>query len=141
MAQILVDVDDLLIGARKSIASEIRDYLVSKFEFGKWDYRKGDYLGRTIEQLPDRIVVHQQKYILENLQPISVAKGRRSNPTDDLTPAERKAFITGTYQLGWVSRETRAEGTGAASILSSKVNSPTVQDFKPRRIFKDRLMP
>ena len=41
---------------------------------------------------------------------------------------ETKAFATSVYQLSWIAKESRPKVSGTASLLSSQVNSPTVED-------------
>ena len=97
--------------------------------FGKWERGAGDFLGRSLTQLSDRINVCQQKYILENTHPIKVARGRLSQGDVMLSPAEKAAVTTLVYQINWVGRETRPDVAGTASLLASRVTNQTVSDL------------
>ena len=46
-----------------------------------------------------------------------------------LVGGEVAAFRSLAYKLQWVGRETRAEAAGAAAILATKVNAPSVKDL------------
>eukprot|EP00959_Pyramimonas_sp_CCMP1952_P008070 168909-Pyramimonas_sp.AAC.1 len=75
---VLLEVDDFFIG---STATEdrkwLRDRLESRFKFGKYrDCGAGpvDFAGRRITIGPKRAAVDMEKYILEEMRPLSVAR-------------------------------------------------------------------
>ena len=125
----LIDVDDLLLSSEPGEAKLLREKLAKRFVFGKWQHGSGDFIGRSLRQLDDRILVHQEKYILENLQPVKLARGRVSQKDSLLSSVERAAFTTLVYQLNWVARESRPDVAGTASLMASKVSCPTVEDL------------
>eukprot|EP00959_Pyramimonas_sp_CCMP1952_P290346 6072728-Pyramimonas_sp.AAC.1 len=87
---ILLGVDDFFIASSPpEVRQQVRVMLESRFRFGKYrDLRASPvgYAGRRITQTPQRSTV-QEKYILEELRPLSMAHGRlrrqgtQSDPT------------------------------------------------------------
>ena len=57
----------------------LRKQLTDRFHFGKGDEDEAEYAGRRIRCTEDCIYVDQSKYIIEQVQPIQLPKGRRSN--------------------------------------------------------------
>ena len=129
ISQVLIDVDDLLLASEPGESKALKEKLSERFIFGKWESRAGDFIGRSLKQLSDRCLVNQEKYILENIHPVKLGRGRLTQREALLNPAERAAFTTLVYQINWVARETRPDVAGTASLLASKVGAPTVDDL------------
>ena len=91
---------------------------MSAFKFGKWVSSEGDFLGRHIKQLDDRIVIDQEKYILKNIRGVEVPRGRRGQLDLPATESEKRAFATTVYHINWVAKEVRPEVAGAAFLLA-----------------------
>jgi hypothetical protein len=66
---VLLDVDDMLFSADPVERQRFQSHLRSKYQFGKWVYDEGDFIGRRLKHLGDRVLVDQEKYILENIRP------------------------------------------------------------------------
>ena len=128
IAQILVEVDDFIISAHPSYHSHLKQLLTKRFHFGKWEDDKAEYAGRFISCKEDRIEVDQSKYILEQIHPVLLPKGRRQQSSDDLTPSEFEAFRSLIYRINWVGKETRPEVSGTASLMASKLKQAKVKD-------------
>ncbi|CAE7227094.1 unnamed protein product [Symbiodinium sp. CCMP2456] len=129
-AQVLVEVDDFIVSTDPTIRDEVRSAFEARFKFGKWDRDQADYAGRRVRVLDDRILVDQdqEKYILEQLQPIHLAKGRRSAKDQKLLPDEFAAFRSMIYRISWVGKECRPEMCGLSSIMASRLDRATVDD-------------
>eukprot|EP00439_Symbiodinium_sp_Y106_P059202 s5068_g8.t1 len=127
-AQVLVEVDDFIVSTEPRIRDEIRQQFEARFHFGKWELDSADYAGRRVRVLQDKILVDQEKYILEQLQPISLAKGRRAHKDEGLLPEEHTAFRSMIYRISWVGKECRPEMCGLASIMASRLDQATVSD-------------
>ena len=124
----LIDVDDPILSLTPSRAEAFRTAICKRFVFGKWKRGESDFAGRRLRQRPDRILVDQEKYILEELRPLVLERGRASQKDSPLTPAEQAGFRSMVYQLIWVAKETRPEASGAASLLASRLPTATVAD-------------
>ena len=72
--------------------------------------------------------MHQEKYILEKLHPIKLAKGRFSERSSSLTEDEFETFRSSLYKVNWVGHQTRPEAAGIVSILASRLKNATVHD-------------
>ncbi|CAE7202644.1 unnamed protein product [Symbiodinium sp. CCMP2456] len=127
-AQVLIEVDDFIISAMDKIKAKIRKMFEQRFTFGKWEDDEAEYAGRQIRVLGDRILVDQQKYITEQIQPVMLNKGRRSEKESPLTDEEFAAFRSAIYKVNWVAKESRPEVAGMASILASKLKNATIED-------------
>ena len=75
-----------------------------------------------------KVVVDQEKYILEEVQPLRFRPGRLSNKTNVLEASEFKDLRSLIYKLNWVGRETRPEVSGVASILASRLKDASAWD-------------
>eukprot|EP00959_Pyramimonas_sp_CCMP1952_P465348 9488138-Pyramimonas_sp.AAC.1 len=128
----LLEVDDFMIGsANEEARSWLRRLLESRFKFGKYrDCHAGsvDFAGRRVTFSDSKIVVDQEKYILEEVRPLSMAKGRMSDKSAPLGPDEFKALRSLVYKFNWVGRESRPEAAGIASILASRLKNATIYD-------------
>ena len=128
VAQILVEVDDFIIAAQKNHYGSIKESLTNRFKFGKWEESEAEYAGRHIKCTPDCIYVDQSKYIIEQIHPVALQKGRRTQKNSQLTAAEFNALRSLTFKFNWLWRETRPEAAGLASIMASRLPNATIED-------------
>ena len=129
IAQILVEVDDFIIAAHPSYHAKLKQVLTQRFHFGKWEDDRAEYAGRSISCQEDKIEVDQSKYILEQIHPIILPKGRRQHSSDNLSPSEFEAFRSLIYRINWVGKETRPEVSGTASLMASKLKQAKIKDI------------
>ena len=134
VGQFLMDVDDFNVSAVPQELDRVKKDLMSKCTFGKWLEKEGDFifLGRHLKQLEDRALVDQEKYILESLRVVDLARGRRSEHNAPASPSETRSFAILVYQLNWVEKESRPEVVGVSSMLASHVVNPTIAFGEPR---------
>ena len=107
-AMILSEVDDLAPVHPKD-AQDLQSLLTGRFTFGKFqmvDAQGAQYIGRRIRGLPDQFLVDQEKYILEQLAPLKLAKGRAADKSSPRNTQEKVAYRSLTYKVSWVARET-----------------------------------
>ena len=128
VAQIMVEVDDFIVAAISSYFEELKKSLTTRFHFGKWEDNDAEYAGRAVKCLPDRILIDQEKYILEQIFPLNLAKSRKGQPDSILEKEEFEAFRSLIYKLNWVGRETRPEVAGTASIMASRLPQAKIRD-------------
>eukprot|EP00959_Pyramimonas_sp_CCMP1952_P285973 5979705-Pyramimonas_sp.AAC.1 len=92
----LLEVDDFFIGSADQASRDwLRRVLESRFKFGKYrDCQAGavDFAGRRITVAPDKAVIDMEKYILEEIRPLSMSKGRLARKDSPLEPHEFKAL-------------------------------------------------
>ena len=127
-AMILVEVDDLNVAARSDVKEWILKELSERFLFGKMEHDEADFAGRHVKVLPDRIEMHQEKYILEKIQPVKMTPGRKAEKADQLTSEEFELFRSMLYRIAWVTHQTRPEAAGVVSILASRLKEATIHD-------------
>eukprot|EP00959_Pyramimonas_sp_CCMP1952_P235039 4911475-Pyramimonas_sp.AAC.1 len=109
---LLIEVDDIAAHGNY-IHDEKMRCLQQRFRFGKWKTiygSEGDYAGRTIQQHKDYgFHIHQAKFVVERLSPISIPKGRKSNKNDPTTDGEQSQLRAVWGGVNWVQRETRPD--------------------------------
>lgn len=75
----LLEVDDFIIGAHSEYQCELDTKLKERFQFGKFAFGNESYAGREIVVKEDRIDITQERYILEQLHPVPLSKGRKKD--------------------------------------------------------------
>ena len=128
MAHILVEVDDFIVSSRHDFYDVLKDKLMSRFTFGKWEENKAEYAGRFVDCKDDRILIDQAKYITEQIFPINLAKSRRGQHDSELTKEEFESFRSPGLQaeLGWPrdtsrgSRHSFHYGKSSTSCFDSR---------------------
>ena len=74
LQMVMIEVDDFLIGSvGRDDMHDLKDQLSARFQFGKYreiDESGAEFAGRRVRCLHDRVTVDQEKYILEELQPM-----------------------------------------------------------------------
>lgn len=129
IAMVWIEVDDINIGNIEEYQQELRDAMESRFAFGKWEHSEADFAGRHVQVLEDRVLLNQEKYILEKIIPVKTAKGRLGDKTQLLSEDEFEQYRSLLYKINWVARQTRPEAAGAVSILSSRLRKATIHDL------------
>ena len=129
-AQILVEVDDFIIAAKEDFYPILQKKLTERFTFGKWDENEAEYAGRHVKCCGGHIEVEQSKYIIEQIHPIQLPRGRRQDKESALRPEEFEALRSLVYKVNWVARETRPEASGLASLMASKLPHATISDIQ-----------
>ena len=127
-AQVLIEVDDFIISCDDAVREPLRKQFETRFQFGKWEDGEAEYAGRFVKVTPDRILLHQEKYINEQIFPVALSKGRRSQKDSLLTQEEFQSFRSAVYKVNWVAKETRPEVCGTASLMASRLTKATVDD-------------
>lgn len=70
LAMVLIEVGDINdIGVVKEYQQELQQAMEERFTFGKWEHGEADFAGRHVKVLEDRVLLDQQKYILEKIFP------------------------------------------------------------------------
>ena len=128
IAQVMIEVDDFIIAAVPAHYNLLHKQLTERFTFGKWECDEAEYAGRHIRCTPDCIFIDQAKYIIEQLSPIKLAKGRRQQKDSKLNAEEFNLLRSLTFKCNWLGRETRPEAAGLASIMASRLPHATVED-------------
>ena len=129
IAMVLIEVDDINIGCVKAYQEELRAAMEKRFVFGKWEHGEADFAGRHVKVLSDKVILSQEKYILEKIMPLKVAKGRLSNKSALLQEDEFEHYRSLLYKIDWVAHQTRPEAAGVVSILSSRLKRASIHDL------------
>ncbi|CAK0863095.1 unnamed protein product [Prorocentrum cordatum] len=120
-ALVVIEVDDLIVSCEPSYESELKKLLTSRFHFGKLQVGEAEYAGRRIRQQPDgRILVDQEKYILEQVRPMRLDKERVKCPEELLDAGELRDYRGLVAKILWAARQSRPDVSGSASMLSAE---------------------
>ena len=90
---ILIEVDDFVIGAKRSQETEFQQMFQAAFCFGKWQKREVSYAGRRIPQRDQYVFVDQEQYILEKFQPVPLPEKRQKDRRVDCHEFEQVARL------------------------------------------------
>lgn len=129
VAFVLIEVDDLNIAATPEYFELLRTKLTERFKFGKWEFGEADFAGRHVKFESDRVLMDQEKYILEKLHTIKAPKGHYNNKEQQLTGDLFEQYRSMLYRVNWLAHQTRPEAAGAVSILSSRLNKASLYDL------------
>ena len=128
-AMVLIEVDDINVGATEDYAEELAQCMKNRFVFGKWEHQEADFAGRRVKVCEDRVLFDQEKYIIEKLHPVKLAKGRASQHDSLLDGEEFESFRSLLYRVNWIAHQTRPEASGVVSLLSSRLKNASVHDL------------
>ena len=128
-ALVLVEVDDLNLATTSDYGSWLEEQLNNKFVFGKWERKEADFAGRHVKQMDDKILMSQEKYIVEKLQQVKVPKGKASCKEELLDSELFEEYRSMLYRVSWLSHQTRPEACGIVSILSTRLNRASIYDL------------
>lgn len=129
VAMVLIEVDDINIASAPGYLDELRESMQNRFCFGKWEQDSADFAGRTVTVLEDKVLMHQEKYIVEKLQTLKLPKGMRFDHSSLLTDDLFESYRSMLYRVNWLAHQTRPEASGIVSILSSRLKSASVHDL------------
>ena len=131
---LVVEVDDLFaVGGSEFYAN--LEKLRQRFQFGKFVFLQEEnqgasFNGRRIRQTPDcGFLIDMEKFVDERLNPVELEKGRKSQPEDLATEAEKNATRAAVGSLTWAAKEGRPDAAVIASMTASRLNRLTVQDI------------
>ena len=136
---ILLATDDLISGGTTQHWT-LMEELKSKYKFGKWDYDKGRFCGKDLQQHSDFSIVISQQYYVE-LKCKDRFQIKRGSPNDQkCTEEEIKALRGKVGILSWLAKETRVDLAGGVALLMQSFPYPTIGDLKNcNKILKDAL--
>ena len=129
VAMMLLEVDDFNIATAPEYTEELHSQLNERFVFGKWEYGSADFAGRTVSFEKDRVIMTQEKYIVEKLHQIKLAKGMLGDKSSSLPSDLFEEYRSMLYKVSWLAHQTRPEAAGIVSLLSSRLNKATIHDL------------
>ena len=125
----VVHVDDFLHIGRKYFYSHVVEKLREAFKVGSMGKQAFAYIGMEIEQTDNVIKVSQKSYISE-IKIEGLSAERKTNKDSPLNKTEHAEFRKIVGQLNWVARHTRPDIMFDVMELSTRLNKPTVGDYK-----------
>ena len=128
VAMVLIEVDDLNLATTKEYLPKLRQALEARFVFGKWEQDEADFAGRHVRITDDKVVLNQEKYILEKLQIVKLARGQLSDKQAPLDSDLFETYRSMLYKVNWLGHQTRPEVAGVVSLLSSRLQKASIYD-------------
>ena len=129
-AMVLIEVDDINVACVEGYKQQLQSAMTKRFQFGKWEHDQADFAGRSVIFEKDRVVMHQQKYILEKLETVKLPKHIKADHQALLEGAEFESYRSMLYRVNWLAHQTRPEASGIVSILSSRLHRASVHDVR-----------
>ena len=129
LAFVLIEVDDLNIAANEKYCVFLKEKLCNRFKFGKWEFGEADFAGRHVKFEEKRVLMNQEKYILEKLHVVKAPRGLLAKKEAILGGELFEEYRSMLYRVNWLAHQTRPEASGAVSILSSRLNKASVYDL------------
>ena len=98
-------VDDFCYGGDEDFLEEIIGNLKEKLKVGEEESKSFKYIGVTVEQKEDRIVVNQWRYVDSMKEP----EAKRFSGSRILSKKELTEYRSGVGQLNWIALHTMPE--------------------------------
>ena len=129
VGMMLLEGDDFNIATTREYQPVLHKLLNERFVFGKWEYDSADFAGRTVSFQGDRVLMTQEKYIVEKLHQIKLPKGALGDKQVRLSQDQFEEYRSMLYKVSWLAHQTRPEAAGIVSLLSSRLNQSTIHDL------------
>ena len=125
---ICIHVDDFIWAGTQEFKVTIMNNLEKHFKVGSTACGQFHYLGVSITQQSDSIMVTQRKYVQE-VQEIELESDRAKQRQDELNSEEKQKMQATIGQLNWLSTQTRPDIAFDVCDLCSRINCATVDDI------------
>ena len=124
---ITVHVDDFLFGGTNEFHKVVIESIQAVFEIRTICETPLKYLGLSLRQTENAIVVDQNEYI-DSLQEVSILDSKDNDRL--LNKNEHRQYRRICGSLNWVSTQTRPDIAFDVAMISGNVNTPTVKHMK-----------
>ena len=126
---IALHVDDLCMGGNKQFQQQVQDKLRDMFPFKHWKTKKGEFLGKWLEQQEDGSIKISQEHYARDLKSIHVNQERRRQKGESITESERQDMRAALGGVNWLVSSSRPDLAAWCSLLQQKVTSACVSDL------------
>ena len=109
LVKIMTEVDDFNIAATEEYLPELLKRLEERFVFGKWEYDTADLAVRTVTFQKCKVLMTQEKYIVEKLHQLKVPRGLLSQKDKLLCPDLFEEYRSMLFKVFWHAHQTRPE--------------------------------
>ena len=123
-----IHVDDEIAGGDEKFLAMLKR-VESRFKFGSFEKPSFKYTGIDFRQWDDCSIEYDQIGYIEKIAPISVTKGRRSQPNAELNDAERSELRSLVGALQYAAVHTRPDISAKVGELQSAVCRATVNEL------------
>lgn len=125
----IMHVDDFIWAGTETFKCSVIQKLTEKFQIGKSASGNFRYIGLDVEQNDSGIVVDQQSYVNSDAESIPLSRLRSFDRDKPLVKDETRELRGLVGKLNWLSTQTRPDVSFDVLELSTRLNSPTVNDI------------
>ena len=123
-----VHVDDGIGGGSPEFMDMLKQ-IESRFKFGSFEVGQFKYTGIDFRQWDDGSIEYDQKRYIEKIEPISVSKERRQDPSCSVTEQERKSLRSLVGALQYAGVHTRPDICAKIGEIQAAVTKACVSDL------------
>ena len=123
-----IHVDDGLCCGNQKFHDKL-NLLEKKFPFGSRKHKEFTFTGLRISQKPDFSIQVDQTQYVNDINPISLAKGRRNQSQDVVTEEERQGLRAVIGSLQYAAINTRPDLCHRLGLLQSCINRAKVENL------------
>ena len=130
-------VDDFFWSGTECFKTNVIDGLERLFLIGSEEHKCFRYLGITIKQEQDGIMVNQDSYIKHGIQEVDIAKRYESRKSDEVSVKDKTNYRSVVGQINWIATQTRPDVAYDVCELSSAFGHTCVGDvIKANKVVK-----
>ena len=123
-----VHVDDGIGGGDEEFMNMLRR-VEKRFKFGAFESGEFKYTGIYFKQWDDGSIEYDQRSYIEKIEPISIGKSRRLQPTAPVTEDERRSLRSLVGALQYAAVHTRPDLSAKIGEIQAVVTKATVGDL------------
>ena len=123
-----IHVDDGIGGGTPEFLDMLKR-VEKRFKFGSFETGDFKYTGIQFKQWDDGSIEYDQKGYIETIEPISVLKERRNDPTSPVTEHERRSLRSLVGALQYAGVHTRPDLCAKIGEVQASVTKATVADL------------
>lgn len=91
--------------------------------------KKGEFLGKSIEQCEAGSLIIQQKEYAQAITGITISKERRKEKNEQITDKERTQMRGVLGEMAWLVAGSRPDLSGSCSLMQQRATSAKVRDL------------
>ena len=126
---IALHVDDMCLGGNSEFVERILKPLKEKYPFKHWHEKKGNFLGRWLEQLPNGDITIQQTEYAQNVKGIEISPQRKKEKDSPTTEDEKRQMKAVLGAINWLVTGSRPDLAAGCSLLQQRVAKSVVEDM------------
>ena len=122
-------VDDMCLGGNQEFNERIVEPLKKLYPFKHWHQKKGDFLGRWVEQKENGDIVISQSEYASKLKGIDIDTKRKRDRNAETNDDEKQQMRAVLGAVNWLVSGTRPDLAASCSLLQQKVSKAVIEDL------------